>query len=756
MSRKRDSFSLSNFDGEPVRLTRDLYEFASRRKKTVLKRLLQIAHLTVTSDQETLVYKDERQRVLGLVTLRRGEVWVDGNSIERADRISREVRAACGDLLTFSRRLEHDEVMASAPAQASQGRPLLGSLDEPIEGLGKSMRQLLEDPDTRAQLQAQMPPGVDLARMLEAEGDDDALLPASEEHEGPGFQQMEIRLDLLANPPGGYWLLRVPDWISLGDLHRIFSTLLGRSQAAEDYAFAFPDAQYESRVRSHAFPDSYALRRAFQEHNDAFYRWNGTEWVFQLRLARLFSFARASVELVRTEIYPPGDCSSPADYQQLLEAGELPRSEPFEALERRLLPYADPTASSVGPYWTHAMTLPQVLFALLLEQGPATVYALEGRAAFTDYVGEVTLAAVRRTVKRAPFIISESSVVSLDGASPSYARMRKVLENHRMPQGPRLVAKRYPGELMSVQGRPTDVVLVVDDARGLVHASEVCSRTDRNEPLIRAVTTALEKAPECQVVVIDDLYARQELGDRVSAYVEWRRHVDEPREAFEKLEQHVLMERAGGGYGYPAGLSQTELAAFSAAAQRFYLSSPWFALADQELFEIDGLTPAPLIASILGQAHQVYGLSLFEDLGKFQAFLDGDTSAQHAFMEYLEGTLGIRPREQLQQHGIPLLDSNTVPFLFCKEGPGQASHYRLMTEALHVLCERLGERGATEPGSTVERDTKGRAVRLTYPIDASAQRPVQTPGREKLGRNDPCWCGSGKKYKKCHYELDGR
>ncbi len=23
-----------------------------------------------------------------------------------------------------------------------------------------------------------------------------------------------------------------------------------------------------------------------------------------------------------------------------------------------------------------------------------------------------------------------------------------------------------------------------------------------------------------------------------------------------------------------------------------------------------------------------------------------------------------------------------------------------------------------------------------------------------LGRNDACWCGSGKKYKKCHYEAD--
>ncbi len=24
----------------------------------------------------------------------------------------------------------------------------------------------------------------------------------------------------------------------------------------------------------------------------------------------------------------------------------------------------------------------------------------------------------------------------------------------------------------------------------------------------------------------------------------------------------------------------------------------------------------------------------------------------------------------------------------------------------------------------------------------------------QLGRNDPCWCGSGKKYKKCHLEED--
>ena len=31
-----------------------------------------------------------------------------------------------------------------------------------------------------------------------------------------------------------------------------------------------------------------------------------------------------------------------------------------------------------------------------------------------------------------------------------------------------------------------------------------------------------------------------------------------------------------------------------------------------------------------------------------------------------------------------------------------------------------------------------------------AQRPKVNSDVEKVGRNDPCWCGSGKKFKKCH------
>ncbi len=33
--------------------------------------------------------------------------------------------------------------------------------------------------------------------------------------------------------------------------------------------------------------------------------------------------------------------------------------------------------------------------------------------------------------------------------------------------------------------------------------------------------------------------------------------------------------------------------------------------------------------------------------------------------------------------------------------------------------------------------------------------PRTPPERARaMRRNEPCWCGSGKKYKQCHYETD--
>jgi hypothetical protein len=40
--------------------------------------------------------------------------------------------------------------------------------------------------------------------------------------------------------------------------------------------------------------------------------------------------------------------------------------------------------------------------------------------------------------------------------------------------------------------------------------------------------------------------------------------------------------------------------------------------------------------------------------------------------------------------------------------------------------------------------------------DVPARRAPPPQAVRKLGRNDPCWCGSGKKYKRCHWEEDRR
>jgi hypothetical protein len=48
----------------------------------------------------------------------------------------------------------------------------------------------------------------------------------------------------------------------------------------------------------------------------------------------------------------------------------------------------------------------------------------------------------------------------------------------------------------------------------------------------------------------------------------------------------------------------------------------------------------------------------------------------------------------------------------------------------------------------------GRSAAVAAP--AAVRRPLHTPGKRKLGRNALCWCGSGKKYKKCHLALEER
>ncbi|HTK03823.1 MAG TPA: SEC-C metal-binding domain-containing protein, partial [Alphaproteobacteria bacterium] len=68
------------------------------------------------------------------------------------------------------------------------------------------------------------------------------------------------------------------------------------------------------------------------------------------------------------------------------------------------------------------------------------------------------------------------------------------------------------------------------------------------------------------------------------------------------------------------------------------------------------------------------------------------------------------------------------------------------------LSHRIFRIGVGVPQSEIplniarENVDKSDNIGLTDPINQSTNKPIT-----KLSRNDPCWCGSGKKWKKCHY-----
>ena len=74
--------------------------------------------------------------------------------------------------------------------------------------------------------------------------------------------------------------------------------------------------------------------------------------------------------------------------------------------------------------------------------------------------------------------------------------------------------------------------------------------------------------------------------------------------------------------------------------------------------------------------------------------------------------------------------------------------------SLFRLCEELGREGR---GAIILTDWDARGGRLARQLRPNlsstagkGQKPVRKAATETIGRNDPCPCGSGRKYKHCH------
>jgi preprotein translocase subunit SecA len=83
-------------------------------------------------------------------------------------------------------------------------------------------------------------------------------------------------------------------------------------------------------------------------------------------------------------------------------------------------------------------------------------------------------------------------------------------------------------------------------------------------------------------------------------------------------------------------------------------------------------------------------------------------------------------------------------------GSNTSSTRNLNTSGGHGLAGRdaiAAAAGAAVPAGAAEAGQMGDETMNILPVAVETRRLDET---EKIGRNDPCWCGSGKKFKKCH------
>ena len=64
------------------------------------------------------------------------------------------------------------------------------------------------------------------------------------------------------------------------------------------------------------------------------------------------------------------------------------------------------------------------------------------------------------------------------------------------------------------------------------------------------------------------------------------------------------------------------------------------------------------------------------------------------------------------------------------------------------IVRQVMESGPGDPDGATNKSNGAPKKRQAAPVGAAASSA--SGPNVKLGRNDPCWCGSGKKYKRCH------
>lgn len=154
-----------------------------------------------------------------------------------------------------------------------------------------------------------------------------------------------------------------------------------------------------------------------------------------------------------------------------------------------------------------------------------------------------------------------------------------------------------------------------------------------------------------------------------------------------------------------------------------------------------------MITSLHAQREKELGRETMRQIEKY-AYLG---SIDHLWMDHIDHIDGLRESVTLRAYGQrnPLVEFKNEAYTLFENLIVRISEElsrRLFRIQVAVPQREIPiEQAKTNEDTTDDTGLKGDAA-----VAAKKGRQAFS-GKEKLGRNDPCWCGSGKKFKKCHY-----
>ena len=341
-----------------------------------------------------------------------------------------------------------------------------------------------------------------------------------------------------------------------------------------------------------------------------------------------------------------------------------------------------------------------------------------------------------------------------------------------------------------------EMVVWLEQPSGLIVGQEVFAPEDTRGALARVLLVALERpaaGPRRQpgrIRVAEESFAaelREAVGDSIPITVAPTPELDD---LLDEMLRSIPQEDEELSYLEEGRIPPETVAKLFDGAQLLYRAAPWKIVTDDQVLHMDipELGVEGACVSIIGNLAQSLGIIIFPDLAGFDAvgLMAEDPLPQKGRIDLgsdwlslsfeQEWDLPTKMRHEVETYGWSVAGKAAYPLVDRRDRDGTsrplverdleiAAACATSLSAFFLKHQSLFESEDFEPVCESYFDQDDMEVRLTLPYEAflsfdpfedlDLELEPPAPGDwGKVGRNDPCPCGSGRKYKKCHLLLE--